>query len=97
MNQNEMMAFIQRIIDSAPTDQQAVAMLRQLKEIIDATLSKYPEDAELRQHLINAITALPELRADRRENRAMSPEVLRIARTRADERIAREASYRGRC
>lgn len=97
MDERSLIDFIQRIIDSASNDEQAQTMLRQLHQMLMDTARCHPEDAALQKLLNGALGSIQELRQLSNQSDRLSARDLAIAKQRADERRAREASYRGRC
>ena len=74
-----------------------MTMLYQLRSMLLDTARCHPEDGELLKDLDVALGSIPELKSFSVQDKPLSAEDLTIAKQRADERRAREESYRGRC
>ena len=96
MNEQELMAFVQRILDNTKYDVQAQCMLRELRGMLDADAQKHPEEKELLKPLDEALRAFPELREVAGPGKKLDSAAIHIANTRANERREREARY-NRC
>lgn len=94
MNEQTLMAFIQRILENTKTDTQAQCMLRELRSMLDAEARQHPEEEALLMPLDQALTAFPEVRDAAKGG--LDRAAIRAAKIRAEERRERESRY-NRC
>lgn len=96
MDEQTLMAFIQRIIRNTSSDIQAQSMLRELHGMLEANARQHPGEKDLLAPLTDAIAAFPEVREDAAKAGELDRKAIAIAKKRADERREREAQY-NRC